>query len=264
MADARTDVPGAVEDPSRIKGENIEIQQGGATIPCYLARPAEPHNSPALVVIHEAFGPVEHIHDLCRRFANLGYTAIAPNLYARAGAPDASSMPSVMEKMFGLPDAQVVADLTAAAEHARGLPNTNGRVGCIGFCSGGRQSLLFACSNETIDAAVDCWGGFIDRATPDQETTANRPNKPIEMVDKLKGPLFAAFGAEDENPSPQVAEELRQRLRRSGLPHQVKVYPNAGHAFLADYRPSYQRDAAFTLWGDVTTFLGNQLSLGAD
>ncbi len=258
------DVPGAVQDPSRVVGQDVRVTRGGDTVPAYLARPAEPRNSPVLVVIHEAFGLVEHIRDVCRRFANLGYTAIAPDLYARAGAPDPSSLPSVFEKMFGLPDKQAVADLTAAAEYARGLPNTNGRVGCIGFCSGGRHSLLLACSGEVVDAAVDCWGGFITRATPDQETTPERPVKPIDQVDNLSGPLFAAFGAEDDNPSPEVAEELRQRLQGSGLPHQVKIYQNAGHAFLADYRPSYRRDPAFALWDDVTAFFGEQLKLGAE
>lgn len=261
MAD---DVPGAVTDPSRVVGQDVQIRSGSATIPAYLARPAQPHNSPGLVVIQEAFGLVEHIRDLCRRFADLGYTAIAPDLYARAGAPDPSNMQSVMQTMFALPDQQAVADLTAAAHHVRGLPNVNGRVGSIGFCSGGRHSLLFACSDAELNAAVDCWGGFITRATQDQETTPARPRKPIDLLDQLRCPLLAVFGAEDQNPSLADAEALRARLQNSAQPHEIKVYQNAGHAFLADYRPTYRKEAAFALWSDLQTFFGEYLKPGED
>jgi carboxymethylenebutenolidase len=257
------DVPGAVQDPSRIETEEIKLNSAGAAVPAYLARPREARNSPGIVVIHEAFGLVEHIRDLARRFANLGYTAIAPNLYSRAGAPDPSNMQSVMTVMFGLADSQAIADLTAAADHVRALPASNGRVGCIGFCSGGRQSLLLACSGAKLDAAVDCWGGFISRAQPDQETTPNRPQKPLDRIAQLTCPLFAAFGEEDENPSLQDAEAMRQKLEQSGKPHSIKIYKNAGHAFLADYRPSYREGPARELWGDLTAFFAEHLKPGA-
>src|SRR5579885_3876102 len=104
-------IPGAVTDPSRVRGENIELKSGGDTIGGYLARPATPGNYPGIVVIHEAFGLVEHIRDIARRFANIGYNALAPDLYTRTGGPNPDDMNSVFQVMFGLPDAQAVRDL---------------------------------------------------------------------------------------------------------------------------------------------------------
>src|SRR5205085_2263511 len=151
------------------------VDSGGTAIQAYLARPAAPGSYPGVIVIHEAFGPVPHIHDLARRFANAGFNAIAPNLYTRDGAPKLDDMQDLFGKMLGVNDAQAVKDLEACAAYLRGLDGATGKVGCIGFCSGGRQTLLFACSSTKIDAAVDCWGGFITRAAPDAESTPSRP-----------------------------------------------------------------------------------------
>src|SRR5271169_6826154 len=116
-------IPGAVTDPSRVRGEDLEFKSGGDTITGYLARPSEPGRHPGIVVIHEAFGLVDHIRDLACRFANIGYNALAPDLYARAGGPkDPGDINTVLPVMFGLPDAQAVRDLEGAAEYLRGLP----------------------------------------------------------------------------------------------------------------------------------------------
>src|SRR5271165_773214 len=195
-------IPGAVTDPSRVRAENIEIKSGGDTVTGYLARPSQPGTYPGIVVIHEAFGLVEHIRDIARRFANIGYNAVAPDLYARKGGPaDPSDINTVFPVMFDKSEREAVQDLEAAAAHLRELPGTVGKVGAIGFCSGGRQTLLFACSSTKVDAAVDCWGGFIHRATPDAETTPARPTPVINLVDRLSCPLFGVFGEEDQNPT---------------------------------------------------------------
>ncbi|MBV9863629.1 MAG: dienelactone hydrolase family protein [Alphaproteobacteria bacterium] len=252
-------IPGAVTDPGRVKGEEIQFPSGGDRVPAYLARPSQPGQHPGIVVIHEAFGLVEHIRDIARRFANIGYNAVAPDLYFRAGAPDPTDMNSVFPKMFGLSDAQVVRDLESAAAHLRGLPGASGKVGAIGFCSGGRQTLLFACSSDKVDAAVDCWGGFIHRATPDAETTPSRPTAILDLVDRLHCPVLAAFGEEDQNPTVAQSEELRSRAQRAGKDVTVKVYAAAGHAFLADYRPSYREGPALQLWTDLVDFFDRHL-----
>jgi carboxymethylenebutenolidase len=127
-------IPGAVTDPSRVRGEAIEFKSGGDTIRGYLARPSQPGRNPGIVVIHEAFGLVEHIRDIARRFANIGYNALAPDLYTRSGAPNPDDMNSVFPVMFGLPDAQAVRDLEAAAAQLRGLSGATAKVGVIGFC----------------------------------------------------------------------------------------------------------------------------------
>ena len=252
-------IPGAVTDPSRVRGEAIEFNSGGDAITGYLARPSQPGRYPGIVVIHEAFGLVEHIRDVARRFANIGYNALAPDLYARKGAPDPSDMNSVMPVMFGKPDAEAVQDLEAAAAHLRGLAGGSGKIGAIGFCSGGRQTLLFACSSAKVDAAVDCWGGFIHRATPDAETTPARPTAILDLVGRLGCPLFAVFGDEDQNPSIAQSEELRKRAQAAGKDVTIKVYQNAPHAFLADYRPSYREGPAAELWRDAVGFFDKHL-----
>ncbi len=251
-------VPGHVEDPASIRTETVQVHSAGGSIPAYLAHASQP-GRPGLIVIHEAFGMVEHIHDLARRFAQAGYSSIAPDLYARIGGPDPADMGSVMKTMFALPDAQVVQDLEATAAALRALPGASGKVGCIGFCSGGRQTLLFACSSNKVDAAIDCWGGFIARATPDAESTAQRPTPVLQLAQRLSCPLLGAFGAEDTNPSPVDIDALREQLAKSRQPFEVKLYANAGHAFLADYRPTYREAPAFQLWDDVQAFLSTHL-----
>jgi len=252
-------IPGAVTDPGRVRGDNMEFKSGRDTIKGYLARPSRPGRYPGIIVIHEAFGLVEHIRDIARRFANIGYNALAPDLYTRSGSPDPNNMDSVFPVMFGLPDAQAVRDLEAAADHLRGLSGASGKIGVIGFCSGGRQTLLFACSRTKPDAAVDCWGGFIHRATPDAETTPSRPTPILKLVDRLSCPLFAVFGEEDQNPTVAQSEELKNLALRAGKDVTIKVYENAGHAFLADYRPSYREAPATELWHDAVAFFDKHL-----
>ena len=253
-------IPGAVTDPSRVRGEAIELKSGSDTIKGYLARPSQPNRNPGVVVIHEAFGLVEHIRDIARRFANIGYNALAPDLYSRKGGPsNPDDINTVFPVMFGKPDAEAVQDLEAAGAHLRGLSGATAKVGAIGFCSGGRQTLLFACGSDKVDAAIDCWGGFIHRATPDAETTASRPKPILDMVGQLHCPLFAVFGEEDQNPTVAQSEELRSRAQRAGKDVAIKVYKNAGHAFLADYRPSYREAPAAELWSDAVAFFDKHL-----
>ncbi len=252
-------IPGAVTDASRVHGENVQIKSGGDTIQGYMARPSQAGRYPGIVVIHEAFGLVEHIRDLARRFANIGYNAVAPDLYTRSGSPDPNDMAAVFPVMFGKSDAEAVRDVEAAAAHLRGLSGASQKVGVIGFCSGGRQTLLVACSSDKVDAAVDCWGGFIHRATPDAETTPSRPTPVLDLVGRLHCPLFGVFGEEDQNPTVAQSEELQKRARAAGKDVTVKVYRDAGHAFLADYRPSYREGPAAELWTDAVAFFDKHL-----
>jgi len=188
-------------------------------------------------------------------WAPSSFAELSPDLYARAGGPkNPDDMDQVRPVMFGLPDAQAVQDLEAAAGHLRGLPGATGKIGTIGFCSGGRHTLLFACSSSKVDAAIDCWGGFIHRATPDAEKTPERPTAVLDLVPQLHCPLFAVFGEEDQNPTVEQGEELRRRAQAAGKDVTVKVYPGAGHAFLADYRPSYRKDAAEDAWKRMTAW----------
>jgi carboxymethylenebutenolidase len=254
-------VPGAVGDPTRIVGEELTYPgAAGAEINGYLARPADASSHAGIVVIHEAGGLGDHIRDVCNRFANIGYVALGVDLFTREGGPpDTSDTQGMMQRLFSMSDELALGDLEGAADYLRGLDGVTGRIGCIGFCMGGRFTLLFACASDRLDAAVDCWGGFIDRATPSERTTPERPAPPLELAGRLSCPLLAAIGAEDANPSPQVGAELESRARESGQEVDVDVYEGAGHAFFADYRPSYRPGPAAQLWRAVVPFLARHL-----
>jgi carboxymethylenebutenolidase len=257
-------VPGAVSDPTRISGDDVAFAGAGDTqIDGYLARPADAASHPGMVVIHEAMGLNEHIRDVCNRLANIGYVTLGVDLYTREGGPPPSDdREAMMARLFAISDETVLGDLEGAAGHLRSLDGVTGRIGCIGFCMGGRYTLLFACASDKLNAAVDCWGGFIDRATPDERATPPRPTPPLELAGKLSCPLLAAVGAEDQNPSPELATQLRERAGESGQEVKVDVYDGAGHAFFADYRPTYRPQAAAALWAEIVPFLHTHLQAG--
>jgi carboxymethylenebutenolidase len=259
-------VPGAVTDPMRVRAETLAFAGAeGTAVNGYLALPADSGGQarPAMIVIHEAGGLREHIKDVANRFANLGYVTLAADLYTREGGPPPmDDTQALMGRLFSMSDATALGDLEGAADFLRAREDVSGAVGCIGFCMGGRYTLLFACASDRLDAAVDCWGGFIDMATFEERSTASRPTPPLELAERLSCPLFAAIGAEDHNPSPEIGEQLRARLAASGQEVTVKVYEGAGHAFFADYRPTYRPEPAARLWQDIVPFLERHLNSG--
>jgi carboxymethylenebutenolidase len=259
-------VPGAVTDPARIAAEELTFAGAdGTQINGYLARPTEAGSHPGMIVIHEAGGLNDHIRDVANRFADIGYVTLGVDLYTREGGPPAAGdMEALMKRLFSISDATVLGDLEGAADQLRGLDGVTGRIGCIGFCMGGRYTLLFACASDRLNAAVDCWGGFIHGATPDERSTPERPTPPLELAERLSCPLLAAIGAEDQNPSPELGEQLRERSGRSAIGRsaqevKVDVYEDAGHAFFADYRPTYRPAAAAKLWSEIVPFLQRHL-----
>jgi carboxymethylenebutenolidase len=261
-------VPGALSDPARVSGEELTFTgAGGTQVNGYLARPAEAHptgpSHPGMIVIHEAGGLNDHIHDVCNRIANLGYVALGVDLYTREGGPPpAGDVQAMMKRLFAMSDATVLGDLEGAADFLRAREDVAERIGCIGFCMGGRYTLLFACASDRLSAAVDCWGGFIDKATPEQRATPERPTPPLDLADRLSCPLLAAVGAEDANPSPAIGEALRERSAAGGREVKVDVYEDAGHAFFADYRPTYRPAPAAKLWAEIVPFLARHLQPG--
>jgi carboxymethylenebutenolidase len=255
-------VPGAVTDPASIAAEELTFPgAGGTPVNGYLARPAAASAPlPAIIVIHEAHGLNEHIRDVANRIASLGYVVLGADLYTREGGPPPmDDMQAVLKRLFSISDAEVLGDLEGAADHLRARDDVTGKVGCIGFCMGGRYTLLFAGASDRLDAAVDCWGGFIDKATPDARSTPKRPTPPLQLADRLSCALLAAVGAEDQNPSPELGAELRERAAASGHEVKVDVYEDAGHAFFADYRPNYRPAAAAKLWSEIVPFLRRHL-----
>ncbi len=245
---------GEVTDPSKVRTETVQL----GDVDVYVAHPTTPGPHPGIVVVQEAFGRVPHIEDLCRRFANVGYVAASPELYARTGAPG-HDFDKVLPAMFGLPDGQIVADLEAVADHLRGLDDTTDQVAITGFCMGGRATVLASFSSDRFDAAVPCWGGFLHRATFEDDTTDSRPTPPADLAAGLNCPIMLVGGGDDQNPSPDELTALHQRLVDGGKDATLKIYAGAGHAFLADYRDSYHEERSHELWADLLAFLADKL-----
>lgn len=230
---------------------------GGDLVSGYMARPLTPGYHPGVIVIHEVFGLVEHTRELVRKFAAHGFIGVAPNLYHREGPGELEEVLTKVREAGGAPDDRVIWDLEGAVAALRFVHSFNGKTGCIGHCSGGRQTLLFACNTQSLFAAVDCYGG---RVITD-ELTPNQPRAVIDMVPDLSCPLLGLFGEADQNPSPDHVARLESELKSNGKQYEFKTYPgDTGHGFFADYRPSYRQEAAVDGWQRIFDFFGRHLS----
>ena len=229
-----------------------------AQVEAYLARPDGEHTRGGVVVIHHLPGYDRATKEMVRRFAELGYDAICPNLYSReAPGADPSDAAATARAQGGVPDDRLVGDVAAAAAYLRALATSNGSVGVIGHCSGGRQAVLAACHLD-LDAAVDCYGAFVTGEPP-----AGYPLKVTNLVDQLPrlgAPLLGLFGTEDKAPSPEHVAELDRRLNELGKPHEFHTYEDAGHAFFATDRPSYSLAAANDGWARIASFFDAHLT----
>ena len=227
----------------------------GDPVEAYLVRPEGDDPRGGVVVIHHMPGFDRATKEMTRRFADLGYDAICPNLYSReapGAAPDDAA--AVARASGGVPDARLIGDVAAAAAHLRALPSSNGKVGVIGYCSGGRQSVLAAC-NLVLDAAVDCYGAFVTGAPP---AGSMRPNL-VDQLPNLRAPLLGLFGVQDAHPSPEEVTELDQILTAADKAHEFHSYDEAAHAFFAVDRPSYRVAAANDGWDKIADFFGTHL-----
>ncbi|TDV39597.1 carboxymethylenebutenolidase [Paraburkholderia caballeronis] len=234
-------------DSDGLKAGEVAFQSGGTLVPAYRAQPLGKTHLPVIVVVHEIFGVHEHIADVCRRFAKLGYLAIAPDLYVREG--DASQYPTIQQLNAAIvskvPDQQVLQDLDAtvawAGEHGGDLK----RLGVNGFCWGGRIAWLYAERNPDVKAAVAWYG----RVAGDH--TALTPANPLDLAGNLKAPVLGLYGRQDSSIPQDTLEQMKQAIaqgpqRERGS--QFVVYDDAGHAFFADYRPSYRKADAEDGW----------------
>jgi carboxymethylenebutenolidase len=229
----------------------------GDEIEVYEVRPAGEDRRGGVVVIHHMPGFDRWSHEVARRFAVMGYDVAMPNLYWRE-APGASpdDAAATARAQGGVPDDRLVGDVGGAAAHLRSLPASNGRVGVIGHCSGGRQSVLAAC-NLDLEAAVDCYGAFVTGTPPE-----GYPLKMANLVDQLPDlscPLLGLFGNDDQYPSPDQVNELDEILTGLDKVHEFHRYDGAGHAFFCVDRPAYRVEAALDGWDHITRFYGEHL-----
>lgn len=239
--------------------ETIHIQgHGGDEIACYLARPMTPGPVPGVLVIHHMPGWDEESKEITRKFAVNGYAAICPHLHYREG-PNASpdDAAAAARAAGGVPDERFLGDADAAIRTLRALTSSNGKVGVIGYCSGGRQSFLTACSLP-VDAAVDCYGAFVVGTPPEGFPLQVKPV--IGLAQDLRCPLLGLFGADDKFPSPEQVEEMEKVLKYLGKTYEGHTYEGAGHAFFSTERPSYRPEAAIDGWEKVFTWFGKYLA----
>jgi len=242
-----------------LSAETISIAgHGGDEIEAYLARPTGSEQFGSVVVIHHMPGYDSETKEIARKFAAHGYAALMPNLYHRC-APGArpDDAAAVARAQGGVPDDQLVGDVAGAARHLRALPGANGKVGVIGYCSGGRQSFLSACSLE-LDAAVDCYGACV--VYPPPEGLGLKLTPVAGLAKDLSCPVLGLFGAEDKLPSPEETAELSKILDDLGKPHEFHTYDNAGHSFFSVDRPAYRVAAANDGWEKIWDFFGRYLA----
>ncbi len=236
----------------------ITMTSDGDQIEAYLAQPVEGPKSGGVVVIHHMPGYDAASKEIVRRLASYGYAALCPNLHFRdAPGADPDDAAAVSRATGGVPDERMLADVAAAAEHLRSLESANGAVGVIGFCSGGRQSVLSAC-RLPLDAAVDCYGAFVLSSPPAQLGVDWEPI--TAALPDLGCPLLGLFGEEDKNPAPAEVAELDRLLTEHGKEHDFHTFPGAGHSFFAVDRPAYRQEAATQGWQLVRAFLDRHLA----
>ncbi len=230
----------------------------GDTVEAYLAEPVDRQPAGGVVVIHHMPGWDDATKEITRRFAAEGFPAICPNLYSREarGLPPAEASALVREQ-GGVPDERLVGDVAGAIAHLRGLGSCNGKVATIGYCSGGRQSFLAACSLQ-LDAAVDCYGGFVTGQIPDGFPL--KVGTLGHLAPRLSCPLLGLFGSEDIYPSPEHVDELERLLTEAGKNFEFHTFEGAGHAFFNVDRDSYRPEAAREGWGYVLEFFARHLS----
>jgi carboxymethylenebutenolidase len=223
----------------------VKIPVKDGEIPAYRAMPATGENFPVVLVVQEIFGVHEHIQDICRRFAKLGYLAIAPEMFARQG--DVSKMSNIQEiiskVVSKVPDAQVMSDLDATVAWAEKSAKGNiDKLGITGFCWGGRVTWLYSAHNPNVKAGVAWYGRLVG------ESTSLTSKHPVDIAAELKVPVLGLYGGSDDGIPNNTVEQMRQALKAGNSGSDIVLYPDTPHAFHADYRPSYRKEQAQDGW----------------
>lgn len=237
-----------------LETNQLSLPTPSGKLPLYYARPAARGNAPlpVVLVVQEIFGVHEHIKDVCRRFAKLGYFALAPELYFRQGDPSRiESIPELLKQIVSkVPDTQVLDDLDRSLAWAGGMGGDTRRAGITGFCWGGRITWLYAAHNPQLKAAV-AWYGKL--SGPESALT---PRHPLDIAAGLTVPVLGLYGGQDQSIPLQDVEAMRQALAKGPSGSEIVVYPDAGHAFHADYRPSYRAADAADGWARLQAWFG--------
>lgn len=231
-------------DDGLVAGE-VSVPVADGKMPAYRAMPKNGKNLPVILVVQEIFGVHEHIKDVCRRFAKLGYYAIAPEMFARQG--DVSKMTDISEILSTVvskvPDEQVFSDLDATVAYAKSTGKANvKKLATVGFCWGGRTVWLYAAHNPNVKTGV-AYYGLLNGMKSDIKA-----NDPIDIASTIKSPILGLYASQDSFIKPEVVEQMQAELEKSGSQSEIVVFPAVNHGFYADYRPTYNKTAADYSW----------------
>jgi carboxymethylenebutenolidase len=234
-------------DTKGLEAGELMIPTLEGVIPAYRAMPAEGGPFPVVLVVQEIFGVHEHIKDICRRLAKLGYFAIAPELYYRQGdVSKLTDFQEILKIVSKVPDAQVMSDLDATVANATSTGKAaTSKLAITGFCWGGRIVWLYSAHNPKLKAGVAWYGRLV--AQPGQENPL-QPKYPIDLAGSLHAPVLGLYGEADQGIPVASVEKMRAALKEANKPSEIVLYPATPHAFLADYRPSYRKEPAEDGW----------------
>ncbi len=231
-------------DANGLEAGEVKIPVSDGAIPAYRAMPAKGNAFPVVLVVQEIFGVHEHIKDICRRFAKLGYLAVAPEMYARQG--DVSKLSNIQEIrpiVAKVPDTQVMSDLDAAVAWAKKSSKGNtDKLAITGFCWGGRIVWMYAAHNPKVKAGVAWYGQLVGQ--PNEML----PKHPIDIAATLKVPVLGLYGATDTGIPVPTVEQMQKALKDAGSKSEIILYPDTPHGFHADYRTSYRKEQAQDGW----------------
>ena len=229
----------------------------GDTIRAYYSRPLGTGDYPGILLIPHMPGWDEWCREAARRFTQHNYAVIVPYIYCRYGTGNPVEVSKKMREAGIVPDASVMGDCQASIDFLRAQPKSNGKIGVIGMCSGGRHTFLAACTLEGIDAAVDCWGGGV--IMKKEDLTPSRPASPIDFVDGLKCPLLGIFGNEDRNPTREEVDQTEEILKQKNKDYTFYRYDGAGHGFWYYHNQMYRQEQAMDSFEKVGEFFEKHL-----
>ena len=232
LATTRVEAQAIHTDTDGLDAGETKVPSGGVELPAIYARPQGNGPYPIIIVNEEAFGVHDHIADICRRLAKVGYLAVATEVYARiADLGKVSDMSQIQQIIAQSPDAQELSDLDATVQWAAANKGDAGRLGVTGFCRGGRSVWLYAAHNPNVKAAVS-WYGPVMGAQND-----NHPKRAIDIADQINCPLLGLYGGQDNFAKASDAQAAAAKARAAGKTVEIVVYDDAPHGFNADYRP---------------------------
>lgn len=245
---------GMIAETVRVHGHDYEV------IDAYAARPLGPGPLPGVLVVHHMPGWDEWTREVVRKIAHHGFNAISPDLHFRQGSGTAQEKSQRVRETGGQIDAHVIGDLAGGATYLRDLPTSNGKVGVIGFCSGGRVAYMAAARLPTLDCAVDCWGGNV--TSPPATLNDHQPQAPFDMTADIAVPLLGLFGNDDPNPAPEQVDKIEAALNEHAKDYEFHRYDGAGHAFFNWHNERYRPEQALDGWLKVFAFFSRHLGAG--